>query len=644
MIHFLNRGAIITVADLLHPGEYKHFRNPDWKEMPEIISFTEFLRWNYTLNYGRYIREAHTAGTLPLPYDIPETAGIDNVTITGGAYDRLDQHSFSMHVICDVHFILNGKKHLQQYLVHGIYHSESISDFFLSAELYDIKYIRCRHRLDEYLVPVLGKRQFDQIAEQIMDEYAPDGTGDTSQVDGLFLARAMGYQVQYARLSLNRSAKSKLIPERRTVMVYDRQGEALWLDVKDRTILVDASLKGKDEEQNAVIHECVHAHLHNLFYELQSYYRRIIGRETPEFSDFFYSPAQKKCVYWMETQANTIARHIQMPKDETIDAIIDYLDRIAGEPDWNDYRGLIDCIKSKFGVSRYAAKKRIIELGWKEVRGVYVYNLIRYVDDYDVDERFPADCTYTLTLRHISEIYGECEAFVEAMHSGRFVYLDGHVVLNSDKYISRLNGLPMRLTYYARHHMAECCIDFKRIYGEFSYSYTYGELHKDELKPIKPENRELTAEQRRKLRMALYEIAEESDKLEGTPTVSPFARAVVFHMERCGLTIEQVADRSGLAVNTIGKMRTGKKVKLETVLAFCVALELEETFRVDLMQKADVHFNAKNPAHRMYMTIFDLLPEANVFQINQFLREEGFTPWTQEREQKKGASNQNAAG
>ena len=36
----------------------------------------------------------------------------------------------------------------------------------------------------------------------------------------------------------------------------------------------------------------------------------------------------------------------------------------------------------------------------------------------------------------------------------------------------------------------------------------------------------------------------------------------------------------------------------------------------------------------MYMTIFDLLPNANVFQINQFFMEEGFTPCTQGRELK----------
>ena len=34
----------------------------------------------------------------------------------------------------------------------------------------------------------------------------------------------------------------------------------------------------------------------------------------------------------------------------------------------------------------------------------------------------------------------------------------------------------------------------------------------------------------------------------------------------------------------------------------------------------------------MYLTILELLPDANVFQINEFLKEEGLTPWTQERD------------
>ncbi len=142
----------------------------------------------------------------------------------------------------------------------------------------------------------------------------------------------------------------------------------------------------------------------------------------------------------------------------------------------------------------------------------------------------------------------------------------------------------------------------------------------------------------------MYEITDENEKLGNMPTTNPFGQAVIFHMERCGLTIDQVADSSGMGVDTVVKMRNGKKVKLETVLAFCVALELEETFRVDLMRKANVGFDTNIAAHRMYLMIFALLPKANVFQINQMLREECLTPWTQEREQKKRNNRKKAVG
>ena len=59
--------------------------------------------------------------------------------------------------------------------------------------------------------------------------------------------------------------------------------------------------------------------------------------------------------------------------------------------------------------------------------------------------------------------------------------------------------------------------------------------------------------------MALYEIAKESDKLENSPTVSPFSRAMIFHMDRYGLTIEQGANRSGLDVMQSEKCEQERK-------------------------------------------------------------------------------------
>lgn len=635
MTIYLDRGPFLTIPDKLHPGQYGVIRNPDWHgELPEIVSFTDFLKWNYTLEYGQYIRKLHCYRRLPLPWGVPQDAEIETVIIEEGRYDRIDHNSFDMYVICDVVFEMNGCRQCQKYIVHGFYCSYGGSDFLCGAELYNGQFIRLNNPLDEFLVPILSKKEFASIAQAIIDHYYSYKSNYPCRINTASIAKAMGLDIKYARLSKNGNVKSKLILDKRDTTVYDKECKAVKMRIDSPMILVDESLE-EEEAQNAIIHECVHAYLHNLFYELQSYYRKIVGRKMPEFNDYFYSKTQRSYLKWMETQANAIPRFIQMPEEQASEVILNYFERLPGEPDWEDYRELIDLVKWKFGVSRNAAKKRIIELGWPEVRGVYVYNTTGYVEDYDVELRFPDDYTYTLSLRHISDVFASCETFAELVRSKKFIYLDGHVVINSDRYIRKEHGLAMGLTEYARHHMAECCLDFKRIYAEFDYSYTYGELHKDDLTEITAENRSFSDEQRKKIRMAMYEITEENDKLTVPSDVNEFGKAVRFHMERCGLTSDLVADRSGMGVNTVNKMRSGKKVKLETVLAFCVALELEESFRIDLMQKAKVDYDMNNPAHRLYVTIFELMEKPNVFQINELLKAEGFTPWTRDCEEKK---------
>ena len=44
MLIHMNNGSMVTVQDPLHYGKYKSYPKPDWQGMPEIISFTDFLR------------------------------------------------------------------------------------------------------------------------------------------------------------------------------------------------------------------------------------------------------------------------------------------------------------------------------------------------------------------------------------------------------------------------------------------------------------------------------------------------------------------------------------------------------------------------------------------------------------------------
>lgn len=70
-------------------------------------------------------------------------------------------------------------------------------------------------------------------------------------------------------------------------------------------------------------------------------------------------------------QANTIPRYVQAPAEQAEEVIISYLERLVGEPDWPEYRELIDHVKGQFRLARNTAKKVIVDAGWSDVRGVY---------------------------------------------------------------------------------------------------------------------------------------------------------------------------------------------------------------------------------------------------------------------------------
>ncbi len=300
-------------------------------------------------------------------------------------------------------------------------------------KLYNGERIRCHNPLDQFLVPIMSKHAFDVVAEEILNQYYNKERDYIYKINGIALAKAMGYDIQYLRLSLSGKIKSKLIFDKKDVAVYDKDGHKVVMHIPANTILVDKSLIESPELDYVVIHECVHVRLHYLFYYIQSLYRRGNGKEMPEFLDYFYSETQKDCIRWMETQANSIARRIQMPKGDTTDVILEFLDH-HDEMSFDDYRELIDHVKNKFWVSRYAAKKRIIELGWTEVRGVYVYCTTGYVEDHEIEDGFPFDYTYTLPLKCIAEIYGSSSDFAALVSSRKYIYIDGHLCCNDEKF------------------------------------------------------------------------------------------------------------------------------------------------------------------------------------------------------------------
>ena len=60
-------GPILTMTDPIRPECTYKIWNPRFQPKPEIISFTQILKENYVVEYGRFIRGKIRSGELPVP-------------------------------------------------------------------------------------------------------------------------------------------------------------------------------------------------------------------------------------------------------------------------------------------------------------------------------------------------------------------------------------------------------------------------------------------------------------------------------------------------------------------------------------------------------------------------------------------------
>lgn len=621
------------------------FWNSDGNTVPEIISFTQLLKWNYTEDYAAFICFAHHNKALPIDYEgfderkiIPE---ITEVCIVEGYYERMSYLSFSMKVVCGILFTdrSSGEQFTQKVVVEGFhefddytvkYKRRNSSNYFMGITAYtDRVKTRSRNRLDEYLVPVMSKRDFDKYAYNFLEMYYPEALEEDMKIDPEKLVERMGFDLRFEVLSNDGSISGTTVFRDKWVSTY--QGKrVVKKHIPHNTVIV--SKREEFENRSIILHECVHILSHNLFYELQYYYRELLNSYSEGRNINFVKNNECEGLKWAETQANAIPPHISMYYER----VVAYIENFRDKQDRNVYhtdhagmRNLIDNIKLTYGVSRNCAKKRVVELGYKQARGVYEWGYMDYAEDFDVPEDFPDDYTYTLSLYEMSKILGKSMLFDKYVYSGAFIYADGHLVLNLPKYVVKRYD-KYYLTAYAKANMSECCIPFKRVYGHKSYNYTVGELNKYETEYFC--QYELEAETRKKLDKAREEWLLQKYYLENDGKNMNVGETVRYHMTRINMSVESLSERTGLGIRTIIGLRNNSchAPKLETILAVAVGLGLEDMFCTDLLEKANLSHMIKSEMYQLYRLMISVKPDISVYQINEYLVSIGKKTWTKD--------------
>lgn len=140
------------------------------------------------------------------------------------------------------------------------------------------------------------------------------------------------------------------------------------------TILINMDLcTTREIENSTIVHECCHVYLDLPFFKLQM----LSGKPFTSYT----SRKRKKKQYsrsngpidWMEQQAEKLPAYVLMEEETTKRQIEDLLAQRGGGRTPENMLWVMQSLASFHNVSRSMAKYRMIELGYPEAEGVYVY-------------------------------------------------------------------------------------------------------------------------------------------------------------------------------------------------------------------------------------------------------------------------------
>ena len=301
-----------------------------------------------------------------------------------------------------------------------------------------------QNNLTEYLIPIIYKEQLDIIAETFLKRYYPEALEKPMQLPVWKITKRMGLSIKEVNITKTCSVFGKIFFSDSITQYYDSEQKVFKeLSVKRGTILVDPNvyfLRNLGCANNTIIHECVHWELHKNYFDLQ----KIYNQELDAIDCLVEEPTKLQQNWthydWIEWQANSIAPRILMPKKQTqkkVEELIYQIKQLSPNLKKTDLmRILIDELASFFGVSKLAAKIRLIDIGYKDAIGINAYIDDHYIQDYTFDHTsLKENQTFDISFNDALFEYATNVQFRNLLDTGKYIYVDNHFCINDPKYI-----------------------------------------------------------------------------------------------------------------------------------------------------------------------------------------------------------------
>lgn len=423
---------------------------------------------------GVELRNVHRAGELEI-----QNVRVEHVW----AIDRPGSE-VGFDVALSVEFIVNeGDYHYDDYDEYTIWLmlscvgdiDQRLDDCLINEVSLYSKRNRTQSELDDSLVPYIAYENLEAVAHKFLEEFYPEALRKTPfgqppvLVDPQVLAERLDLQVEIRHIKENSSVFGQLFFESAETMLYNAKTEKEEPHrINAGTILVEPNLfflRNLGSVNNTIVHECVHWVKHKKAFALAKLYNSDISSISCEIVGGASSPVSKTATEFMEKQANQLAPRIQMPaapfKAKAKEYIAQFMRELDAKHAVDVMEKVIIQLEMTFGVSRQAAKIRLVELGFEEAIGTYNYVDGHYVKPHGFKKgSVKINQTFTIGAQDAAIERAINPELKEKTSNGDYLFIDNHFVYNAPLYVQTGVSGNLELTDYARTHMDECCLLF----------------------------------------------------------------------------------------------------------------------------------------------------------------------------------------
>ena len=474
--------------------------------------------------------------------------------------------------------------------------------------------------LTDSLVPYIPVEKMDDKAEEILKAYYPEVLHSPQKVKTRELAKRMGLRVTCCSITEDASVFGQIYFDETVSVLYNRKkGKKVKVTVPANMILVDdlaSLLYSPTSARLTIAHECVHFALHRKAFELERLCNQDFTKIQCQTTGDISSIDRSSNTSWMEWHANYLAPRLLMPKStfrQKADELIAQRLAETGETEVLEViEWVIDELAGFFGVSRQAAKRRMVDIGFEEAIGAYTYIDGHYVRPTRPHKKgiINEKKTYSISAQDVSLVSFADRDLSNEIQKGKYIFVDSHLVLNTPKYVEINDAGEQALTGYARYHMDECCLLFDialtQKYDIEQRYYSYCILNRDVNSPYEMQisfhngyancSDEKQTEYLRKAEDDSFQIFSSLPR--------DFKGAIEALKDWRKMTNQDIADLVLCDERTIRRIINGEtSTTIQTIVSICMALKLPPQIAFYVIEHSPVKFSMMDQEHYKLHTL-----------------------------------------